>query len=35
MEAELKYIKQPTNKICYMIQPEGIKEDFQRFFSFS
>lgn len=27
MEAELKYIKQPTNKICYMILPEGIKED--------
>ena len=27
MEAELKYIKQPTNKICYMILPEGVKED--------
>ena len=27
MEAELKYIKQPTNKICYMILPEGIKKD--------
>ena len=27
MEAELNYIKQPTNKICYMILPEGIKED--------
>ena len=27
MEAELKYIQQPTNKICYMILPEGVKED--------
>ena len=27
MEAELKYIKQPTNKICYIILPEGIKKD--------
>ena len=27
MEAELKYIKQPTNKICYMILPQGIRED--------
>ena len=27
MESELKYIKQPTNKICYMILPEGIKKD--------
>ena len=27
MEAELKYIKQTTNKICYMILPQGIRED--------
>ena len=27
MEAELKYIQQPTNKTCYMILPEGVKED--------
>jgi hypothetical protein len=27
MEAELKYIKQPSDKICYMILPEGIKKD--------
>ena len=30
MEAELKYIKQPTNKICYMILPEGVKEDLSK-----
>lgn len=27
MDAELNYIKQPSYKICYMILPEGIRED--------
>ena len=27
MDAELNSIKQPFDKICYIILPEGIKED--------
>lgn len=27
MESELKYIKQPSDKIYYMILPQGIRED--------